>query len=259
MSRLAHLLTQLTTTPTSQTQEKLASTYFETAPMRTPVVPPGTPPSRPAGLWLAGGIGVGLLIGALCSRIALRPAGVSAVSAPIVYPVLTFDELDIREWLGQRYGLWWGTPAAPHQQLELALDPEVHVGSTGRSLHVDYALGHGGAGVINRPALGVWFKLPMASRAIPGQLEFMIRGDGQPDHLQQTTLELRSRNLVEQHAIAIGPDWSAIRVPLAVRVDPSGELTVWSEFRILLGPDGASGTSHGRIYIDQIRLATVRP
>ena len=248
MSRLAHLLTQLATT--SQTQEKLAATYFE-----RPSTKPASPPAWRFILLLATVAALGVCLGLLIGH-ARRPLARSPVQ-PIhnIYPVLTFDDASAWESLGQRFGVWWSQPGDPHQSLTLAPDSETYAGSSGQSLRIDYTLA---VPPENSPPVGVWFALPASLKTPSYQLEFLIRGDSRIGYTRQATLELRNDTFSEQQPLTIGPEWRTVRVPLALQLSPDGHVQRWHEFRILFQGDRVT-VARGRIYIDQVRLTALTP
>ena len=249
MSRLAHLLTQLVSTPQPQTQDKLAATYFDPAPSAQSASTRST--RRWLGPLVVGmfvGLGVGLSLGGWWPA---RPLNQSDV--PQLMPVLTFDT--DAEWalLGERFGLWWGQPGDRRQTVALSRDSQVHAGSSGQSLRMDYALAPAGQGQANAP-VGVWFNLPRmdSTAARPAQLEFMIRGDpARGSTQQQATLEMRNLALTQQQTLALGPQWTMVRVPLRTPADSGGQWTSWKEFRILLD-EALVAPRRGRLYVDQI-------
>ena len=246
MSRLARLLTQLTSTP--QTQEKLAATYFDTP---SPACPAPTPPSWRFVLSVVSGVGLGACLGLIVTTWQW-PSADTASQAPVVYPVLSFDEAGAWDSLGQRFGLWWGGLTNPQQSIQVALDAVTRVGSSGQSLRIDYALDPSS---VTTSSLGVWFQLPQLRRGAPRALELMIRGDARAGYTQHAVLELTSATASDQHVITIGPDWSVVRVPLTREQALDGRALPWREFRILFDRDHATAM-RGRIYIDQIRLTT---
>lgn len=239
MSRLANLLMQAAAT--TQTQEKLGATYFEnTSPKHM------APRPWRRGLLLCGVAVLGMLAGLLIAAVGFPSGWKHASPLTSVYPLLTFDDADTWELLGRQFGLWWGAPGRAGQSLTLALDPDMYAGSSGRSLRIDYALPPSA----EAPApLGVWFLLPAATRNRPYQLEFQIRGDDRAGDTRRATLELRNQSVAEQHPLTIGPEWTTVRIPLNGRVE---------ECRILLGGQPMIST-HGRIYLDQIRLTGLTP
>ena len=245
MSRLAHLLTQVTAS--AQTQDKLSATYFDSAPA----------PMRPAPWqrWLLFcgvavlGVAAGLLI-----TVIVAPGGWKH-HVPRVYPLLTFDDSSAEALLGRQFGLWWGTPGHAGESLALTLDPDMHAGSSGRSLRIDYVLP--AASVANAPS-GLWFLLPAAPQNQRYQLEFQIRGDERTGDVRQAIMELRNQSMTEQRPLTITSEWATMRVPLQMRIEPDGQPLAWQECRILFNPRQTTST-RGRVYIDQIRLTEFTP
>jgi hypothetical protein len=223
---------------TSATESQLVSTYFSSPRTQAESEHPKPKLTTQRGLFV-------LLVVSFAIGLTFSPF-FHQVNKPVVTTIISFEEDAVLERLGQQFGLWWGSPGDPSQQIAVGLESNTHIGSEGHSLAINYGL--------TTPAgrVGIWFRLP-AEAPNATELSFHIRGGLQGPYTDTVVMEVLGDTASKYVPVHITRSWQKITIPL----DDTAAHTRWREARLLFDSDVITA-SHGRLLIDEVQFVRRR-